>query len=152
MHSNTSVYSSGGIMLTNMLPMHCSSNRQEQTSMVWPCHEETGRVNAQGCDAVKDEGNETKRRPHLRWLDNIERHQKGKNTSLKEDLRTKCFENRKYWKTLIYRSTDRNSREDPWAPPWSVVSREHNSPLLRIIIPCMMLRCKSTFYYARMTL
>ena len=29
--------------------------------MVWPCHEEKGRVNAQGCDAVKDEEKETKR-------------------------------------------------------------------------------------------
>ena len=42
--------------------------------MVWPCHEERGRVNAQGCDAVKGEGKETKRRPRLRWLDNIDRH------------------------------------------------------------------------------
>ena len=47
------------------------------------------------------------------WLDNIDRHQKGNNTSLKEVLRTKCFENRHDWRTLIYRSTDRNSGEDP---------------------------------------
>ena len=81
------------------------------------------------------------------WLDNIDRHQKGKNTSLKEVLRTKCFENRHDWGTLIYRSTDRNSGEDPWAPPWSVVNSEHHSPLLQLMIQCTMLRCKSTFYY-----
>ncbi len=62
--------------------------------MVWPCHEKRGRVNARGCDAVKDEGKETKRRPRLRWLDNIDRHQKEMNTSLKEVLRKECFENR----------------------------------------------------------
>ena len=33
--------------------------------MVWPCHEEKGRVNVQGCDAVKDEGNETKRKDYV---------------------------------------------------------------------------------------
>ena len=80
--------------------------------MVWPFHEERGRVNAQGCDAVKGEGKETKRKDYT-WLDNIDRHQKGKNTSLKEILRTKCFENRHDWMTLISRSTDRNSGEDP---------------------------------------
>ena len=76
--------------------------------MVWPCHEERGRVNAQGADAVTYDGKETKRRPRLRWLDNIDRHQEGKNASLKE-----MFENRQGWRTLIYRSTDRNSGEDP---------------------------------------
>ena len=45
--------------------------------MVWPCHEEKGRVNAQGCDVVKDEGKETKRkdyvaREHRSPLDRIE--------------------------------------------------------------------------------
>ena len=80
--------------------------------MVWPCHEERGRVNAEGCDAVKDEGKETKMRPRLMWLDNIDRHQKGNNKSLKEILRTKCFENRHDWRTLTSRSTDRNSGED----------------------------------------
>ena len=33
--------------------------------MVWPCHEEKGRVNAQGWDAVKDEGKETKRKDYV---------------------------------------------------------------------------------------
>ena len=47
------------------------------------------------------------------WLSNIDRHQKGKNTSLKEFLRTKCFENKHDWRTLISRSTYRNSGEDP---------------------------------------
>ena len=32
----------------------CSSD-PEQTSMVWPCHEERGRINAEGCNEVKDE-------------------------------------------------------------------------------------------------
>ena len=53
-HGNTIVNSSGGIMLGNMLPIF-SSNRHEQTSMVWPYHEERGRVNAQSYDAVKGE-------------------------------------------------------------------------------------------------
>ena len=33
-------------------------------------------------------------RGNTTWLDNIDRNQKGKNTYLKEVLRTKCFENR----------------------------------------------------------
>ena len=33
--------------------------------MVWPCHEEKGRVNAQGCDAVKGEEKETKRKDYV---------------------------------------------------------------------------------------
>ena len=33
--------------------------------------------------------------------------------SLKEVLRTKCFENRHHWRTSIFLSTDRNSGEDP---------------------------------------
>ncbi len=55
-------------------------------------------------------------RGNTTWLDNIDRHQKGKNTSLREVLRTKCFENRHDWRTLISRSTDRNSGVDHWAP------------------------------------
>ena len=31
---------------SKMLPInYCSSNQQEDTTMVWPCHEERGRVN-----------------------------------------------------------------------------------------------------------
>ena len=52
-------------------------------------------------------------RGNTKWLDNIDHHRKGKNTSLKEVLRTKCFENRRDRRTLIYRSTDRISGEDP---------------------------------------
>ena len=52
-------------------------------------------------------------RGRLMWLDNIDSHLKGKKTSLKEGLETKCFENRKDWGTLLYRSTDRSSGEDP---------------------------------------
>ena len=33
-------------------------NQQEQTTMVWPGHEERGKVNAKGCNEVKDEGND----------------------------------------------------------------------------------------------
>ena len=45
--------------------------------MVLPCHEEKGRVNDQGCVAVKDEGKETKRknyvaRQHRSQLERIE--------------------------------------------------------------------------------
>ena len=86
-------------------------------------------------------------RGNTTWLDKIDRHQKGKNTCLKEILQIKCFENRHDWRTLISRSTYRNSGEDPWAPPWSVVNCEHHSPLLQIMIRCTMLRCKSTLYY-----
>ena len=37
-------------------------NQQEQTTMVWPCHEERGKVKAEGCNDVKDEGKETERK------------------------------------------------------------------------------------------
>ena len=39
---------------------HCSSNQQEQTSLVW-----RGKVNADGCNAVKDERKETKRKTNI---------------------------------------------------------------------------------------
>ena len=35
-----------------------SSNQQEQTSMVWQCHEERGKFNTESCDEVRDEGKE----------------------------------------------------------------------------------------------
>ena len=41
---------------------------------------------------VKMKGKRPRWRPRLRWLDNIDSHLKGKNTSLKEVLKTKCFE------------------------------------------------------------
>ena len=41
---------------------HRSTDQQEQTSMVWSCHEERRRLNADGCNEVKDEGKETKRK------------------------------------------------------------------------------------------
>ena len=61
----------------------------------------------------KMKGKRPRGRPRLRWLDTIDSHLKGKKTSLKEVLETKCFENRKYGRTLISYSTDRSSGEDP---------------------------------------
>ena len=85
-----------------------------------------GERNSQRCTRfvmkLKMKGKRPSERPRLRWIDNIDSHLKGKNTSLKEDLETKCFENRKGWRTLISWSTDRSSRED-WTPIWSMVSR-----------------------------
>ena len=48
-------------------------------------------------------------RPTLRWLENIDSHLKGKNTSLKEVTGAKCFENGEDWRTLI---SDRSSGYD----------------------------------------
>ena len=62
---------------------------------------------------LKVKGKRPRGRPTLRWLENIDSHLKGNNTSLKEVLETKCFENRKDWRTLISYSTDRSSGEDP---------------------------------------
>ena len=59
----------------------------------------------------------------LRWLDNTDSHLKGKSTSLKEVIGTKCFENRQDGRNSISRSTDRSSGEDPWTPTWSMVSK-----------------------------
>ncbi len=42
---------------------------------------------------LKMKGKRPRGRPRLRSLDNIDSHLKGKNTSLKEVLETKCFEN-----------------------------------------------------------
>ena len=90
-----------------------SSNQQEQTPMVWPCHKERGRVNAEVCNEVEDKGKETDMKTntnvarHLRWPHEM------KKTYLKEVLQTKCFENIQYWRTMISRSTNRSSGEDP---------------------------------------
>ena len=43
---------------TEYYAAHCSSDQQEQTLMVWPCHEERRRLNADGCEEVKYEGKE----------------------------------------------------------------------------------------------
>ena len=66
MHDNTIINRSGGIMLTNMLSTVQVIDMN--TSMVWCCHEEKGRVNAQGCDAVKYEGKETTRKDYVARL------------------------------------------------------------------------------------
>ena len=62
---------------------------------------------------VKMNGKRPRGRPILRWLDNIDSHLKVKNTSLKEVLGTNCFDNRQHRMTLLSRSTDRSSGEDP---------------------------------------
>ena len=41
---------------------------------------------------LKMEGKRPRGRPRLRWLDNIDSHLKGKNTSQKDALETKCLE------------------------------------------------------------
>ena len=79
--------------------------------MVWPCYRERGTVNAEGCNEGKETNWKTK--TNIRWLDNIDSHLKGKNSSLKEVLETKCIENRQDWRTMISRSTDMSSGEDP---------------------------------------
>ena len=62
---------------------------------------------------LKMKGKRPRGRSRLRWLDNIDSHLKGKKTSLKEVLETKCFENRKDWRKFISYSIDRSSGEDP---------------------------------------
>ena len=107
-HDNTIVNSSGGIMLGNMLPIFqaIDTNKLRWFGLITRREEES-------MLRVKGEWKEIKRRPRLKWLDNIDRHQKGKNISLKEVLRTKCSENRQDWRTLISRSTDSYSGEYP---------------------------------------
>ena len=45
-------------------------------------------------------GKRPRGRPRLRWLDNIDSHLKGKNTSLKEVIGMKCFANIQVWSCL----------------------------------------------------
>ena len=109
-NDSTIVNSTGGIMLTNKLSIVqvIDKNKLRWFGLVMRREEESMfrvvmQLNIKG---KRPRGKTT-------WQDNIDRHQKGKNTSLKEVLRTKCFENRHDWRTLISRSTDRNSGEDP---------------------------------------
>ena len=90
-------------MKTELYVTHLSSNQQEQTLMVWPCHKERCRFNAEGCNEVKDEGKQTKWKTTTKVARHIDSHLKGKNTSLKEVLETRCFENREDWRALISR-------------------------------------------------
>ena len=109
-HDNTIVNSSGGIMVTNKLSIVqvIEKNKLRWFGLVMRREEESMlRIVMQlNMNGNRPRGNTT-------WRDNIDRHRKGKNTSLKEVLRTKCFENRRDRRTLISRSTDRNSGEDP---------------------------------------
>ena len=73
-----------------------------------PSHDVRGRVNG--------EVNRLRGRPIQRWLDNIDSNAEGKNTSLKEVLGTKCFENREDGRTLISQTTERSCGEDYRAP------------------------------------
>ena len=108
-HDNTIVNSSGGIMRTNKLSIVqvIDKNNLRWFGLVMRREEESMlRVVMQlTMKRKRPRGNTT-------WLSNIDRHQKGKNTYLKEVLRTKCFENKHDWRTLISRSTYRNSGED----------------------------------------
>ena len=72
-----------------------------------------GGDNAEGCNEVKDEGKETEGKTNTKVvLDNINNHLKRKNTSPKEVIEKKCFENRQDWRTLIFLSTDMSYGED----------------------------------------
>ena len=62
---------------------------------------------------LKTKGKRPRGRTRLRCLDNIDSHLKRKNTSLKEVLETKCFENPKYSRALTSYLTDMSSGEDP---------------------------------------
>ena len=66
---------------------------------------------------LKMNGKRQRGRPRLRYLDNIDSHLKGNNTSLKEVLETKCFENQILEDIidflLNFLLTDRSSGEDP---------------------------------------
>ena len=78
-------------MLTNKLPIVqvIDKNKLRWFGLVMRREEESMlRVVMQ----LKMKGNRS--RGNTTWLDNIDRHQKGNNISLKEVLRTKCFENR----------------------------------------------------------
>ena len=46
---------------SNMLPIVQVINKKK-TSTVWQRHEDGGRVNAEGCNEVEDEGKETERK------------------------------------------------------------------------------------------
>ena len=63
-HDNTIVNSSGGIMLPNKLSIVqvIDKNKHRLFGLVM---EARGRVNAQGSDAVKDEGKQTKRKDYV---------------------------------------------------------------------------------------
>ena len=88
---------------TQYYATHCSSNQQEQTPMVWPCHEERRRVNSEGCNEVKDEGKETKRKNKNKTaIDNIDSHLNGKDTSPNDVLETKCFQNVQYLEDIDF--------------------------------------------------
>ena len=90
-HDTTIVNSSGGIMLTNKLPnvQVIDKNKLRWFGIVMRREEESMlRVAMQ----LKMKGKRP--RGNTTWLDNIDRHQKGKNKSLKEVLQTKCFKNR----------------------------------------------------------
>ena len=84
--------------------------------MVWPCHEESVSVNTEGFGKAKVKMKGKRPRGRLRWLDIIDSHLKGKNTSLKERIETKCFEKLHYWGTLISGSTDRSGEVLPRSP------------------------------------
>ena len=90
-HDDTIVNSSGGIMLPNTLSIVqvIDKNKLRWFGLVMRREEESM------LKVVMQLKMKRKRpREKTTWLDYIDCHQKGKNTSLKEVLRMKCFENR----------------------------------------------------------
>ena len=109
-HGDTIVNSSGGIMLPNKLSIVqvIDKNKHRLFGLVMRREDESMlRV------VMQLKMKRKRPRGKTTWLDNIDGNQKGNNTSLKEVLRMKYFENRHDWRTLISRSTYRNSGEDP---------------------------------------
>ena len=70
--------------------------------MVWPCHEERRRVSAEGCNEVKDEGKETKRKTKTKAArQHRQPPERTKNTPPKEDEMFRESKRLEPWRTLI---------------------------------------------------
>ena len=78
---------------------------------------------------LKMKGKRPRGIPILRWLDNIDSHLKGKNTSLKKVLDTKCFENRKDWRTCYALFRLDNVRHSQLCPQLDVSDKYYTAIL-----------------------